>query len=359
MPVLLILKMVCVVKCPVGHSCDEWAPEETINRKSPSKHARTGMVGVVPTVRCPYGLHTVKGAGHVPRPHRVPYSARTVARMGPVPICPYRSRTVFPCRSRTVLPIWAPYRFAPTGPVPLCPYRSRTVFPCRSRTVLPLTVPYCFARTGPVPFCPYGPRTVLPVPVPYRFAPTGPVPFCPYRSNIVLPVPVPYRFALTGPVPFCPHVALNTLAWSRLLAPGVLKLSCSTPFTLFWRLVSVYRSFQLYFIPKIISTIPLFYSSILTAYFYLTSHSPVFIYNTTLLCIVLLALCGHLQTQRVCRALHPVSGEDGILVAEVPRGVQHASSTRTSPRRVVGWRLRYGFRQWDAHEQWNKRPDFW
>ena len=52
--------------------------------------------------------------------------------------------------------------------------------------------------------------------------------------------------------------------------------------------------------------------------------------------MVLLALCGHLQTQRVCRALHPVSGEDGILVAEVPRGVQHASSARTSPRRVVG-----------------------
>ena len=73
-----------------------------------------------------------------------------------------------------------------------------------------------------------------------------------------------------------------------------------------------------------------------TAYFYLTGHSPVFLYNKALLYIILLALCGHLQTQRVCRALHPVSGEDGILVAEVPRGVQHASSARTSPRRVVG-----------------------
>ena len=82
----------------------------------------------------------------------------------------------------------------------------------------------------------------------------------------------------------------------------------------------------------------MFYSSLLTAYFYLTSHSAVFIYNTALLYIVLLALCGHLQTQRVCRALHPVSGEDGILVAEVPRGVQHASSARTS-RRVVGLAL--------------------
>ena len=107
------------------------APEEKINRKSPSKHARTGMVGTVTTiggtgtqrgpVRCPYGLHTVKGAGNVPRPDRAPYSARTVARMGPVPFCPYRSRTV--------LPVWAPYRFAPTGPVPFCPYGSRTVLP--------------------------------------------------------------------------------------------------------------------------------------------------------------------------------------------------------------------------------------
>ena len=131
------------------------APEETINRKSPSKHARTGMVGAVPTTggtgtqrgpaRCLYGLHTGKGTGHVPRPHRAPYSARTVARMGPVPFSPYRSRTV--------LPVWAPYRFGRTSPVPFCPYRS-----------------------------------------PYRFARTGPVPFCPSR---------------TGPVPFCPHVALT------------------------------------------------------------------------------------------------------------------------------------------------------
>ena len=160
------------------------APEETINRKSPSKHARTGMVWVVPTtggtgtqrgpVRCPYGLHTGRGAGHVPRPHRVPYSARTVARMGP-------------------------YRFAPAVPVPFCP--------CRSRTDLPVPVPYCFTRTGPVPFCPYRSCTVLHLPVPHRFARTGPVLFCPYRSRTVLPVPVPYR-----PVPFCLHIALNTLA---------------------------------------------------------------------------------------------------------------------------------------------------
>ena len=45
---------------------------------------------------------------------------------------------------------------------------------------------------------------------------------------------------------------------SRLLAPGVLKPSCSTPFTLFLRQASVYRSFQLYCIPKILFTIPLF-----------------------------------------------------------------------------------------------------
>ena len=124
--------------------------------------------------------------------------------------------------------------------------------------------------------------------------------------------------------------------WSRLLVPGVFKPSCCTPFTPFLRLVSVYRPFQLYFISKNSLNNTSVFSTLLTAYFYLNGHSPVFIYNTTLIHILLLTLCGHLQTQRVCRALHPVSGEDGILVAEVPRGVQHASSARTSPRRVVG-----------------------
>ena len=122
--------------------------------------------------------------------------------------------------------------------------------------------------------------------------------------------------------------------WSRLLAPGVFKPNCSTPFTLFLRLVSVYRPFQLYSKNSLHNTSV--FSSLLTAYFYLTGHSPVYIYNTALLYVILLTLCGHLQTQRVCRALRPVSGEDGILVAEVPRGVQHASSAWTSPRRVVG-----------------------
>ena len=130
-------------------------------------------------------------------------------------------------------------------------------------------------------------------------------------------------------------VTLFTPPWSRLLAPGVFKPSCSTPFTLFLRLVSVYWPFQLYFIPKTLHNTSAF-SSLLSTDFYLIGHSPAFIYNTTLLYIVLLALCGHLQTQCVCHALHPVSGEDGILVAEVPRGVQHASSARTSPRPVVG-----------------------
>ena len=123
--------------------------------------------------------------------------------------------------------------------------------------------------------------------------------------------------------------------WSRLLMPGVFKPSCSNIFTLFLHLVSVYWPFQLYFIPKTLHNTSVF-SSLLTAYFYLTGHSPAVIYNTTLLYIVLLALCGHLQTQHVCHVLHPVSGEDRILVAEVPCGVQHASSARTSPRCVVG-----------------------
>ena len=61
--------------------------------------------------------------------------------------------------------------------------------------------------------------------------------------------------------------------WSRLLAPGVFKPTCSTPFTVFLRLDSVYRPFQLYFIPKTLHNTSVF-SSLLTAYFYLTGHSP-------------------------------------------------------------------------------------
>ena len=114
-----------------------------------------------------------------------------------------------------------------------------------------------------------------------------------------------------------------------LLAPGLFKPSYSTAFILFLRLVSVYRPFQLFHSKNSLHDTSVF-SSLLTAYFYLTANSFVTIYNTALLYIVL-TLCGHLQTQRVCRSLHPVSGEDGILVAEVPRGVQHASSARTSP----------------------------
>ena len=81
------------------------------------------------------------------------------------------------------------------------------------------------------------------------------------------------------------------------------------------RLVSVCRSFQLYFIPKKTSV----FSSLLTTYFYLTGHSPVSIYNTPLLYIVL-ALCGHLQTQRVCHALHPVLGGMGSWWLRSPVG---------------------------------------
>ena len=62
------------------------------------------------------------------------------------------------------------------------------------------------------------------------------------------------------------------------------------------------------------------FSFLLAADFCLTGHSHVYVCITALLYIVLLALCGRLQTQRVCRALRPVSGEDGILVAEVPAG---------------------------------------
>ena len=89
------------------------APEETINRKSPSKHARTGSPNnrryghpkgpcTLP-VRAAHG----EGAGHVPRPHRI------VARMGPVPFCPYRSRALLPVPCPVPsCPCRVPYRFA-------------------------------------------------------------------------------------------------------------------------------------------------------------------------------------------------------------------------------------------------------
>ena len=57
---------------------------------------------------------------------------------------------------------------------------------------------------------------------------------------------------------FHPFHSFLTPPWSRLLAPEVFKPSCSTPFTPFLHLVSVYWPFQLYFIPKTLSTIPPF-----------------------------------------------------------------------------------------------------
>ena len=127
--------------------------------------------------------------------------------------------------------------------------------------------------------------------------------------------------------------------WSRLLPPGVFKVkpSCSTPFTFFLHLVSVYQPFQLYLIPKTLHNTSIFSSVLnLTPYFYLTSHSCIYPQHSSSLNIILLTLCGHLQTQCVCHVLHPVFGEDGILVAEVSCGVQHTSSAQTSPS-PRGW----------------------
>ena len=100
------------------------APEETINRKSPSKHARTGMVGAVPTTG---SMGTQKAA----------YGERCGPRTAPTP-CPVQRPHRSPYGPRTVLPVPVPYRFARMGPVPFCPYRSRTV--------LPVLVPNRFAR---------------------------------------------------------------------------------------------------------------------------------------------------------------------------------------------------------------------
>jgi len=98
------------------------APEETINRKSPSKHARTGSPnnrryghpkGTLPVraahgERC--GPRTAPTPCPVQRPHRI------VARMGPVPSCPcrvpYRFALMLPLRYRACkcLPVFDTYQ---------------------------------------------------------------------------------------------------------------------------------------------------------------------------------------------------------------------------------------------------------
>ena len=82
-------------------------------------------------------------------------------------------------------------------------------------------------------------------------------------------------------------------------------------------------------------------SFLLAADFCLTRHSPVFVCNTALLYTVFFCsvrspsdpACLPCAATRVGGGWHP----SGIVVAEVPREVQHASSARTSPRRVLGW----------------------
>ena len=67
---------------PVIHVMNR-APEETINRMSPCKHAHTGMVGSVPMVRAPM-VRALKGALYV---------ARTGCTQGKV-LAMYRAHTV-------------------------------------------------------------------------------------------------------------------------------------------------------------------------------------------------------------------------------------------------------------------------
>ena len=123
--------------------------------------------------------------------------------------------------------------------------------------------------------------------------------------------------------------------WSWLLALGVFKRSCSTPFTLF-----LLTSFSL----PALSTI--FHSKNSPQYlcFQLPSYS-LFLPNRPFSCIYLQHNSSLYSSSCSLRspsdpACLPCAasrvGEDGILVAEVPGGIQHASSARTSPRRVVG-----------------------
>ena len=146
---------------------------------------------------------------------------------------------------------------------------------------------------------------------------------------------------LSNPCPFSDSTSFKPLSfqsfeatWSRFLAPGVFKPSCSTPFTLltssFCLLVlsTTFHSKNSLHVTSVLS-------SLLAADFCLTGHSPVFVCITALLYIVLLALCGRLHTQRVCHALDPVSGEDGILVAEVTRRVVGLARPNQSADRAL------------------------
>ena len=76
------------------------------------------------------------------------------------------------------------------------------------------------------------------------------------------------------------------------------------------------------------------FSSLLTAYFCLTGHSSVSIYNTALLYIVL-APCGHLQTQRVAVRCIPCRGRMGSWWLKSPVG----SNTLLRPGlpQSIGW----------------------
>ena len=128
---------------------------------------------------------------------------------------------------------------------------------------------------------------------------------------------------------------MYTPPWSWFLVPGVFKLSCS-PLSLF-----SYVQF--------LSTGPFNYISfqkLSPRYlcFQLPSYS-LFQPNQPFSCIYLqhssslYSFCSlRSPSDQACLpCAASMSAEDGILVAEVPRGVQHASSAWTSPRRVVSW----------------------
>ena len=61
-------------------------------------------------------------------PVRAAHGERCGPRTAPTP-CPVQRPHRSPYGPRTVLPLPVPYRFAPAGPVPFCPYGSRTVLP--------------------------------------------------------------------------------------------------------------------------------------------------------------------------------------------------------------------------------------
>ena len=123
---------------------------------------------------------------------------------------------------------------------------------------------------------------------------------------------------------------------SQLLAPGVFKPSCSTPFTPFLHLVST-SPFTYISFPKLSPRYLCFQFPSCSWFLPNQSFSCICLHHNSSLCSTSCSLRSPSNPACLpCAAWRMGSWENGILVAEVPRGVQHTSLAWTSRRRMVG-----------------------